>query len=188
MSRTDDSDAIRRERSPLRDDQMERILEDFFRREMPPALRGVRAELRVELRASTMPATFRGAGAAGERSRAAGLAGVGATALALCLGAVMLRTSPPQSRTDRSPVATSARPNTATAKGAVGRDRLGDEHRKIGSRAGGVAPDGLAGEDGPVELRPDQRVRKVWTTDPETGDRVEVELPELTIEIVPIKD
>lgn len=161
---SDGFDGSRRTRSPLRDEEIERLLSRFFQQEMP-----------ASLPARTLEA--KGAAPVVRRPQNSWRQSTTAAGVAAALFAATWGISAPQPAREMSGEGTAA----VRSGGSAPRRSLPR-----------VAPDAVVEriemdpEHGPVERRAEDRTVPVLSDDPEAGPRLESDFPELTIEIVPI--
>ncbi|MCC7419941.1 MAG: hypothetical protein IT428_06660 [Planctomycetaceae bacterium] len=161
---SDGFDGSRRKRSPLRDEEIDRLLTRFFQQEMPASLDNAALQ-----RKSRSPVVRR-PGRSWRQS---------ATAASMAAALVMAtwRISAPE------------RPQGISGEGAGVAQGEGADRRFAFPHA---APGALADqfemdpEHAPVERRAGDRTVNVMSEDPESTPRLESDFPELTIEIVPI--
>lgn len=202
-----DANNARRERSPLSDvppgdahlsdELVERLLREHFARVMPAEFRAPAGSENSGGNAPTVLRTLP------PSKRFAGRAIVGvATAALVLIAAGLLIQFPGAPVPDRRSAATS---DSAPASGAAdeparAKHLAGDSPLIVLPTEGGrsveysvterdepVETFRMETEHGPVEQRSRRKITNVSVIDPETGEKVEVELPELTIEIFPIE-
>lgn len=206
----------RHESRSLSDEQVEALLVDFFRRETPvewreplrnggsppapPRNHSAAGERRPVLIASSGASSSSGTGAKAPTLLVTGLALLLAASLTLNGPAEDGESPTVQSAGTASDLASSSgsRQRAAAADhdedGAAAPVAIGESRR--GPLPFAIADDRVESEErmqydtaeGPVEQRMERRIRNVSIYDPETGSRLEVTIPEVTIEIFPIED
>lgn len=167
------------------DDRLDALLTDFFRREMPAELRTARTSRpAVE---NARPVRVSSVRSAGNRRAPGGVAVIVISAACLAL-AVWGTASPPGGPSrlaDDRPHgrAADAEPLARTPAAA---DALVVE--RVEERLEPVERSMIHTARGPVEQRADLRTTNVSVFDAWTGTTLEVELPELDIQIIPLDD
>lgn len=186
---TDGVDKSGGNRPPLNDEDVERLLTRFFASEMPASLRACAAErvaAPVPLPTRATPPASSPAPAVVASRRSAGTVGVAVGALSLLAGLWVLSSNAVvphgSERSADGPLGAAAAVTPSLSESASTRPE------EASSGTFRMDRFRMDSEHGPVERRTNERTTNVSEEAPESGPRLETEFPELTIEIVPIRE
>ncbi len=185
------------DRPPMSEAAVEQLLGRFFAREVPADLpRGDDVGSRtfgsvppVVVHASSLAqtSTERSSSLRPAARSSSGAVSIVAAAAVLLAVIALFRGSPRIDGMARTrPTGTSVRSSSVADSAAPAESNIGG--LSVSERIEPVETFRFDSEHGPVEQRSERRITNVTVMDPETGSRVELELPELTIEIIPIKE
>ncbi|MEX0701613.1 MAG: hypothetical protein WD069_05895 [Planctomycetales bacterium] len=191
------------ERTDWSDERLDALLGEFFRQEMPVELRQPQPAFRPRTAisrpafaaprpaAAVAPASARPVSVKRTPGAAAGL-----VVAAVCLAMAVVLTVGTSSRDSRRDGGTmvesrSGIPREAASPIAAAEKLVADGEfvvERVEERSQPVDRTTFQTSRGPVEQRTDLRTTNVSVFDAQTGTRVEFEVPELSIEIIPIED